>query len=119
MKVAKVLHNPNAGDGDNSDRDLIAALEAEGYRCSYLSTKEKGWEKKDWDKIESEDIDFVVVAGGDGTVRKLAGELLERKLIKKNYRLRFYLLELQIILPGRLVLPAGRRKSSKAGNNMK
>ena len=84
MKVAKVLHNPNAGDGDNSDKDLIAALEAEGYRCSYLSTKEKGWEKKDWDKIESEDIDFVIVAGGDGTVRKLAGELLDRKLIEKK-----------------------------------
>jgi len=84
MKVAKVLHNPNAGDGDNSDKDLIAALEAEGYRCSYLSTKEKGWEKRDWDKIESEGIDFVVVAGGDGTVRKLAGELLERKLIEKK-----------------------------------
>ena len=84
MKVAKVLHNPNAGDGDNSDKDLIAALEAEGYRCSYLSTKEKGWVKKDWDKIESENIDFVIVAGGDGTVRKLAGELLDRKLIDKK-----------------------------------
>ncbi|HEX6225141.1 MAG TPA: diacylglycerol kinase family protein [Chryseolinea sp.] len=84
MKVAKVLHNPNAGDGDNSDKELIAALEAEGYRCSYLSTKEKGWEKKDWDKIEKEYIDFVIVAGGDGTVRKLAGELLDRKLIDKK-----------------------------------
>ena len=84
MKIAKVLHNPNAGDGENSDKDLITALEAEGYKCSYLSTKEKGWEKKDWDKIESEDIDFVIVAGGDGTVRKLAGELLDRKLIDKK-----------------------------------
>ena len=84
MKVAKVLHNPNAGDGDNSDRELITALEAEGYKCSYLSTKTKGWEKKDWDKIESEDVDFVVVAGGDGTVRKLASELLDRKLIEKK-----------------------------------
>ena len=82
MKVAKVLHNPNAGDGDNSDKDLIAALEAEGYRCSYLSTKEKGWEKKDWDKIESENIDFVIVAGGDGTVTKTCG----RAIRSKTYR---------------------------------
>lgn len=84
MKVAKVLHNPGAGDGDNSDKELIAAIEAEGYKCSYLSTKKKGWEKKDWERIESKDVDFIVVAGGDGTVRKLAHELLERKLIDKK-----------------------------------
>jgi diacylglycerol kinase (ATP) len=84
MKNAKVLHNPSAGDGENSDTKLIAAIEAEGYKCSYLSTKMKGWEKKDWEKIESEDVDFIVVAGGDGTVRKLANELLDRKLIDKK-----------------------------------
>ena len=84
MKVAKVLHNPNAGDGDNSDRELLSVLEAEGYKCSYLSTKAKGWEKKEWDKINSDDVDFIVVAGGDGTVRKLSSELLDRKLIEKK-----------------------------------
>ncbi len=84
MKVAKVLHNPGAGDGENSDKDLIEAIEAEGYKCSYLSTKKKGWEKKDWERIESKDVDFIVVAGGDGTVRKLAHELLDRKLIDKK-----------------------------------
>jgi diacylglycerol kinase (ATP) len=84
MKVAKVLHNPRAGDGENSDKDLIDAIEAEGYKCSYLSTKKKGWEKKDWERIESKDVDFIVVAGGDGTVRKLAHELLDRKLIDKK-----------------------------------
>lgn len=84
MKTAKVLHNPGAGDGENSDKDLMAAIEGEGYKCSYLSTKKKGWEKKDWERIESKDVDFIVVAGGDGTVRKLAHELLERKLIDKK-----------------------------------
>lgn len=84
MKVAKILHNPNAGDGDNSDRELTNAIEAEGYKCSYLSTKQKGWEKKDWERMESKDVDFIVVAGGDGTVRKLASELLDRKVIDKR-----------------------------------
>jgi diacylglycerol kinase (ATP) len=84
MKVAKVLHNPGAGDGENSDKDLVAAIEAEGYKCSYLSTKKKDWEKKDLEHSEAKDVDFIVVAGGDGTVRKLAHELLERKLIDKK-----------------------------------
>jgi diacylglycerol kinase family enzyme len=84
MRTAKVLHNPAAGDGENSDKDIIAAVEAEGYKCSYLSTKKKGWDKKDWDRTASRDIDFVVVAGGDGTVRKIAHELLDRKLIEKR-----------------------------------
>src|SRR5687767_6235067 len=84
MKVAKVLHNPSAGDGENSDKELMDAIEAEGYKCSYLTTKEKGWEKKDWERIESKDVDFIVVAGGDGTVRKLASELLDRKVIDRR-----------------------------------
>jgi diacylglycerol kinase family enzyme len=84
MKVAQVLHNPSAGDGENTDKQLISAIEAEGYKCSYLSTKDKDWEKKDFDQIASKDVDFVVVAGGDGTVRKLAHELLDRKLIDKK-----------------------------------
>ncbi len=79
MKIAHVLHNPAAGSSENSEEELMAALEAEGYKCSYLSTKERGWEK-----IESKGVDFIIVAGGDGTVRKLAGELLERKLIEKK-----------------------------------
>lgn len=79
MKFATVLHNPGAGDGENSEKELLAAIEAEGYTCSYLSTKKKGWEK-----IDLEKIDFVIVAGGDGTVRKLAYELLDRKLIEKK-----------------------------------
>jgi diacylglycerol kinase family enzyme len=84
MKTAKVLHNPGAGDGDNFDTELLAAIEGEGYKCSYLSTKKKNWEKKDFDKIESREVDFIIVAGGDGTVRKLAHELLDRKLIDKR-----------------------------------
>ncbi|MCD6064555.1 MAG: diacylglycerol kinase, partial [Flavipsychrobacter sp.] len=79
MKVAKLLHNPKAGDGEHSKEDLVAMIEEQGYKCLYASTKEKGW-----NEIEP-DVDFLVVAGGDGTVRKVATELLGRKVIDRNY----------------------------------
>ncbi|WP_276131665.1 diacylglycerol/lipid kinase family protein [Polluticoccus soli] len=79
MKVAKLLHNPNAGDGEYSKETLVSLIENHGYKCLYSSTKEKGWKE-----IEPE-VDFLVVAGGDGTVRKVATELLDRKVIDRNY----------------------------------
>lgn len=78
MKYIKLLHNPRAGEEDHSRQELIRLIEKEGWECRYSSTKEKGW-----DKIES-DTDIVVVAGGDGTIRKAALTLLERKFSDKK-----------------------------------
>ncbi len=74
MKVAKLLHNPNAGDEEHSKDVLISKIEAAGYKCRYASTKQSAPLKLE------DDIDFVIVAGGDGTVRKITKELLERKV---------------------------------------
>jgi diacylglycerol kinase (ATP) len=79
MKVAKLLHNPGAGEGDYTKHDLISMIEAAGYDCSYSSTKKKGWEK-----IDAKKFDFLILAGGDGTIRKVAGELLDKKLLDKK-----------------------------------
>lgn len=79
MKKAKVLHNPGAGEGETSKRELIQTIESAGFKCSYSSTKQFRWEN-----IETENIDFLILAGGDGTVRKVAEELLSRKVIEKN-----------------------------------
>lgn len=79
MKKAHVLHNPGAGEGETSRQDLIDQLESAGFKCSYSSTKPFRWEN-----IETEDVDFLVLAGGDGTVRKIAEELLSRKVIEKQ-----------------------------------
>lgn len=79
VKKAKVLHNPGAGEGDTSKEALIAQIESAGFKCSYSSTKHFRWEN-----IETEDIDFLVLAGGDGTVRKIAHELLNRKVIERK-----------------------------------
>lgn len=79
MKIAQLLHNPGAGDEEHSKKELMAQIQAEGFDCRYASTK-----KGDWKELKS-DVDFLVVAGGDGTVRKVAKHLLNRKLIEKPY----------------------------------
>ncbi len=72
MKKAKILHNPNAGKGEYTRKELIAILESQGFECGYSSTKEKGWRDMD------EDTDFLVIAGGDGTVRKVIIKMLDK-----------------------------------------
>ncbi len=79
MPTVQLLHNPGAGDEEHSQKKLVKAIEARGYVCRYSSTKEKGW-----NKIE-DDVDFIALAGGDGTVRKVTGKLLDRTLLAKQF----------------------------------
>ncbi|POY35937.1 diacylglycerol kinase [Solitalea longa] len=79
MKTVKLLHNPTAGDLEHSKKKLISLLESNGFICNYASTKKKGW-----NLIEPE-VDFIVSAGGDGTVRKLTKELLDRKILEQSW----------------------------------
>lgn len=78
MKYVKLLHNPTAGEEDHTKKELTPLIEAAGWECRYSSTKEKGWD------IIEPDTDFIVVAGGDGTIRKTALILLERKFSDKK-----------------------------------
>jgi diacylglycerol kinase family enzyme len=66
MKIA-LLHNPRAGDAALGPGQLTRPFEDAGYEVLYVSTKEKGWEK-----VFSEPFDRMVIAGGDGTVGRLA-----------------------------------------------
>ena len=77
MKRALLLHNPGAGDEEHSTEELSRLIYNQGFECIALSVKEKEWKDFDYD------VDFLVVAGGDGTVRKVAKKLLRRKLIDK------------------------------------
>jgi diacylglycerol kinase (ATP) len=79
MKKARLLHNPTAGDNDFSKKELIKLIEKQGFECEYASVKEDGW--ADF----NEDTDFLIVAGGDGTVRRVAKALLKRRLLDKQY----------------------------------
>lgn len=78
MNKVTIVHNPGSGDEMHSEKDLIALAEKAGYSCRYLSTKEDGW------KDIKDDTELLIVAGGDGTVRKIAQLMLDRKLKDKT-----------------------------------
>lgn len=70
MKKVKIFHNPGAGKGDYTKKELMAILESQGYQCGYSSTKSPKWSKTDLKE------DFIVIAGGDGTVRRVVVKIL-------------------------------------------
>jgi diacylglycerol kinase (ATP) len=75
MHSVQLLHNPAAGDGRFDKDRLLKLLLENGYDCRYLSTKKTGW--KDFKTSQ----DILIIAGGDGTVRRVAGVLLKSKLL--------------------------------------
>jgi diacylglycerol kinase family enzyme len=81
MKKVQLIHNPRAGAKKHRKRQLVSMLKKSGYDCRYSSTKKGNW--KDFDNEE----DLLVIAGGDGTVRKVVAEILKRKLLDKPERL--------------------------------
>lgn len=78
-KSALLIHNPGAGEGGPSKADIIAMVEAAGFDCKYLSVKEQGWKNQAMGKV-----DFLIAAGGDGTVRKLVNYFMEKNLYEHN-----------------------------------
>ncbi|HKU70122.1 MAG TPA: diacylglycerol kinase family protein [Burkholderiales bacterium] len=71
MRVT-LIHNPGAGDDRQPDRDQLKALiQVAGHKVRYQSTREKGWSK-----VLEKSADMVAVAGGDGTVGKVARRLV-------------------------------------------
>ena len=68
-----LLHNPTAGNGHPSGDELMDLLASAGFSPEYQSSK-KGYKKtlrKKWD--------LILVAGGDGTVTKVARTLEDRE----------------------------------------
>jgi diacylglycerol kinase (ATP) len=72
MRVT-LMHNPKAGHDGPDDDDLIGMLRDAGHKVEYQSTKKKRWK----DALD-EKADLVVVAGGDGTVGRVAVEMAGR-----------------------------------------
>jgi diacylglycerol kinase family enzyme len=71
MRVT-LVHNPDAGDEKQPTAGQIEALiEEAGYKVRYQSIKEKGWAR-----ALKKPADIVAVAGGDGTVGKVARRLI-------------------------------------------
>lgn len=70
MKVT-LIHNPDAGDDDKpSGEQIVRLIRDAGHKTRYHSAKEKTWKKA----LEKPG-DLVAVAGGDGTVGKVARRL--------------------------------------------
>jgi diacylglycerol kinase (ATP) len=66
MKIA-VFHNPGAGERALDGNQLIRLFVEAGHDVLYVPTQQKGWES-----AFRNPIDRAVIAGGDGTVSRLA-----------------------------------------------
>lgn len=73
MRVT-LIHNPGAGDDKQPSKGQLEALIREaGHDVRYQSVREKGWSK-----VLKKAADLIAVAGGDGTVGKVARRLIGR-----------------------------------------
>jgi diacylglycerol kinase (ATP) len=68
-----LFHNPNAGEEAHTQEELVGLLEAAGLRVQVHGTKGQSL-RKGLKKLR----DLVVIAGGDGTVGRIARSLPER-----------------------------------------
>lgn len=78
MRIAKLVHNPTAGEGEHTKKELTDLLAVKGFDARYASTKKEGWEA-----MEPE-TELVIVAGGDGTIKKVVLEFMQKKLHEKR-----------------------------------
>ena len=72
MRVT-LIHNPKAGRRAASPAELKKLMRGEGHKVTDHSCKERGWKE-----ALREPTDLVVVAGGDGTVGRVARRLAGR-----------------------------------------
>ena len=75
MKVT-VIHNPEAGDDKQlSGEQILRLIRKAGHKPRYFSSKDKKWKK-----ALKKPCDLVAVAGGDGTVGRVARRLIESRM---------------------------------------
>ena len=68
-----LVHNPGAGDEQHSAERVLKELAGAGYDARLRSTREEGLERALEDPGE-----LVIVAGGDGSIKKVAVALAGR-----------------------------------------
>ena len=74
MKIA-LVHNPKAGNGTFKVSEFVRQIESAGHKVLYVSIKEENWPQ-----IFGELVDGVIIAGGDGSVSRIAPWLAARRL---------------------------------------
>tara|TARA_R110002020_G_scaffold133131_7_gene297135 strand:- start:2958 stop:3851 length:894 start_codon:yes stop_codon:yes gene_type:complete len=75
MKKAILIHNPSAGNGKHTKAELLNIIQKADYKVDYISTDEENWQN-----LPENNSDIIFVAGGDGTVRKVADVLLKKEI---------------------------------------
>lgn len=70
-----LIHNPGAGDGGHDGEELRSLITAAGHSVSYCSSKDDARRE-----ALQEPVDLLVVAGGDGTVARIAAEKRDRAI---------------------------------------
>jgi diacylglycerol kinase (ATP) len=68
--LVTLIYNPTAGSDDREGSELSALLESAGHSVAIASVRGDRWQQR-----LADPGDLVVVAGGDGTVRKVFREL--------------------------------------------
>jgi diacylglycerol kinase (ATP) len=81
-KQVSLFHNPDAGSSDHSQKELRKHLEEAGFSVIF-STTEAG----DVKKVIPDRTDYVAIAGGDGMIRKVVDQMLERRIIDGMFTL--------------------------------
>jgi len=74
MKIA-LFHNPSAGERALDGNQLIRLFAEAGHDVLYVTIQQRGWES-----VFRNHIDRAVIAGGDGTVSRLAPWLAARDI---------------------------------------
>ena len=69
-----LIHNPTAGASHPNADELVRQLKDAGLRPKYQSTKD------DYKQTLRMGWDFVIIAGGDGTVARVARRLRKRNI---------------------------------------
>ncbi len=69
---ALIVHNPSAGNGEHDKDKLSKIVKKAGYTVTYISTENDS----EWDHLDLIETDVIFIAGGDGTVNKLATVML-------------------------------------------
>jgi len=72
---AILFHNPTAGGGKFTKKELITALRVGGLSPRYCSTKSRRFKK-----TLAQPAELFIVAGGDGTVAKVIARMADRNI---------------------------------------